>query len=149
VRRPRRRRGCHAGRRPKPRPPAATSALDQSANCLAAAVSRPSSSTMSYATTTTTITTDDSAQSSVNNQLIAKQSVNTLPSILVINTTSLVKTMPNNILQLKYFLVMQILCLCVKPGSKHTTVIVFLTLTGFSATGWIDVNVEVVVYVCM
>jgi len=42
---------------------------------------------------------------------------------------------------------MQILCLCVKPGSKHTTVIVFLILTGFSATGWIDVNVEVVVYV--
>ena len=58
-------------------------------------------------------------------------------------------TMPNNILQPKYFLVMQILCLCVKLGSKHTTVIVFLTLTGFGATGWIDVNVEVVVYVCM
>ena len=29
-----------------------------------------------------------------------------------------------------------------KLGSKHTTVIVFLTLTGFSATGWIDVNVS-------
>ena len=56
--------------------------------------------------------------------------------------------MPNNILQPKYFLVMQILCLCVL-GSKHTTVIVFMTLTGFSAIGWIDVNVEVVVYVCM
>ena len=39
--------------------------------------------------------------------------------------------------------------LCVKLGSKHTTVIVFLTLTCFSATGWIDVNVKVVVYVCM
>jgi len=82
LRRPRRRRGCRAGRRAKPRPPAATSALDQSANYLAAAASRPCSSTISSATTTTTITTDDSAQSSVNNQLIAKQSVNTLPSIL-------------------------------------------------------------------
>ena len=75
LRRPRRRRGCRAGRRAKPRPQAATYALDQSANCLAAAVSQPSSSTT--ATTTTTITSDDSAQSSVNNQLIANQSVNT------------------------------------------------------------------------
>ena len=63
LRRPRRRRGCRAGRRAKPRLPAATSA-DQSANCLAAAASRQSTT----ATTTTTTTTDDSAQSSVNNQ---------------------------------------------------------------------------------
>ena len=82
LRRPQRRRGCRAGRRTKPRPPAATSALDQSANCLAAAASRPSISTTISSATITTITTDDSAQSSVNNQLIANQSVNTLPSIL-------------------------------------------------------------------
>ena len=73
LRRPRRRRGCRAGRRAKPCPRTATSALDQSANCLAAAASRQSTT----ATTTTTTTTDDSAQSSVNNQLIANQSVNT------------------------------------------------------------------------
>ena len=48
LRRPRRRRGCCAGRRAKPCSPAATSVIDQSANCLAAAASRQS-------TTATTI----------------------------------------------------------------------------------------------
>ena len=46
LRRRQRRRGCRAGRRAKPRPLAATIA-DQSANCLSAAASQPSTSTIS------------------------------------------------------------------------------------------------------